>query len=105
MAILPAGVVRQSQIAEHVAAIAEELARDVVRIRYSIDPDWSDDWAIFFRVLLTDDASSEERRPEVIRRVRERLMSDPEIAESGLLHYFNFRNEAEQKILQEKAWS
>ena len=33
------------------------LAPDVVRIRYDIGEDWSGQWAIFFRVVLTDEAA------------------------------------------------
>jgi hypothetical protein len=32
------------------------LAPDVIRTRYEIDEDWSGQWAIFFRIVLTDEA-------------------------------------------------
>ena len=33
------------------------LAPDVVHIRYDIGEDWSGQWAIFFRVVLNDNAA------------------------------------------------
>jgi hypothetical protein len=50
-----------------------EAAGCVVRIRYEITLDSTDDEAIYFRILLSDDASREERRREVTKRVESEL--------------------------------
>jgi hypothetical protein len=42
--------------------IARLLAPDVQHIRYDIAQDWSGDWAIFFRVVLSDEASKNRLR-------------------------------------------
>ncbi len=42
---------------EQVDRIAHDLAPDVVRIRLNIAQDWSGDPAIYFRVILSDEAS------------------------------------------------
>jgi hypothetical protein len=102
---VPSGIVKQTEIAAGVAAVERELAPDVVRIRYDIGPDWSDEWSIFFRILLSDDASCEERLAEVTQRVASRLSDGLKLGELGLLPYFNFRSQSEQRILHKEAWA
>jgi hypothetical protein len=48
----------------------------VAYIRYDIGQDWSDQWAIFFRVLLSDEAGDKRLREvatQVVWRLAERL--------------------------------
>ena len=54
---LPSAVTKQSEIGIAVTEVVRLLSPDVVRIRYDIGEDWSGQWAIFFRVVLTDDAT------------------------------------------------
>ena len=78
--IVPTGIVRQAELAAGVAAVKQELAPDVVRIRYDIGPDWSDEWSIFFRIVLSDDASREDRLAEVTKRATSRLFDELKLA-------------------------
>ena len=89
---------------EQVDRIARDLAPDVVRIRLNVRPDWSGEPALYFRVILSDEASRRERLSEVTGRVRA-LLSD-KLRLDGLEHipYFRFRSQSEQANLQEKAW-
>lgn len=80
------------------------LAPDVVHIRYDIDRDWSGDWAIFFRVLLSDDASK-NRLSEVATQVVWHLSERLDSPSMGLFPYHNFRSESEQAALREAAWA
>jgi hypothetical protein len=102
---VPSGIVRQAEIAAGVAAVEKELAPDVVRIRHDIGPDWSDEWSIFFRIVLSDEASREARLAEVTRRAASRLLREIKPAELDLLPYFSFRSQSEQEMLQEEAWA
>jgi hypothetical protein len=80
------------------------LAPDVVQIRYDIGTDWSGDWAIFFRVLLSDEASRARLRDvatQVVWRLDERL----DFPSMGLFPYHNFRSVSEQDVLREEAWA
>jgi hypothetical protein len=89
------------------AAISEVirmLAPDVVHIRYDIGQDWSGDWAIFFRVLLSDEASKKRLR-EVATQVVWRLSERLDFASMGLFPYHNFRSVSEQAVLREEAWA
>jgi len=102
---VPAGIVRQSEIARGVASVEREMAPDVVRIRHNTGSDWSGDDAIFFRILLSDRASRDDRLPAVSDRVSSRLSEALDLADTGLLPYFSFRSESEQSDLNDEAWS
>jgi hypothetical protein len=81
------------------------LRPDVVRIGYDIDRDWSGDWAIFFRVLLSDRASKPSRLRNITSRVQERVAERMDVCSLGLIPYFNSRSESEQREIKEKSWA
>jgi hypothetical protein len=95
---------KQPQIDAAVAEVATQLEPDVVHIRYEIGQDWSGQWAIFFRVLLSDDAG-EKRLREVATQVVWRLADRLDFAALGLFPYHNFRSVSEQAVLREEAWA
>jgi hypothetical protein len=89
---------------EQVDQVAREFGSDVVRIRFTIDEDWSGDPAIHFRILLSDDAGRPERLIPVTKAVEARLDEAFGLWESDRIPYFNFRGESEQAKLKEAAW-
>jgi hypothetical protein len=94
----------KQQVNAAVSEVVNLLAPDVVQIRYDIGRDWSGDWAIFFRVLLSDEASRMRLREvttQVVRRLAERL----DFPSMGLFAYHNFRSVSEQADLREAAWA
>jgi hypothetical protein len=102
---LPTAVRKQPQIDAAVLEVVNLLAPDVLNIRYDIDQDWSGDWAVFFRVLVSDEASDERNIGDVARRVRD-LMSDRlDLPELGMFPHFNFRSESEQAKRRDPAWA
>jgi len=84
--------------------IARDLAPDVVRIRLNISQDWSNDPAIYFRVILSDEASRGDRLADVAARVRSKLFDELRLDELDHISYFRFRSQSEQSELREKAW-
>lgn len=98
-------VVNEADLDRRVKAVARKLAPDVVRIRCNIDLDSTDKEAIYFRILLSDDASREERLGEVTERVRAELSKKLKLDELGISGYSFFRSESEQAMLKEPAWS
>lgn len=101
---LPSAVAKQPEINAAVSEVVGLLAPDVVHIRYDIARDWSGDWAIFFRVLLSDEASKTRLREvttQVVRRLAERL----DFPSIGLFPYHNFRSVSEQAALREETWA
>jgi hypothetical protein len=101
---LPSAATKQPEINAAVSEVVGLLAPDVVHIRYDIGRDWSGDWAIFFRVLLSDDASKTRLR-EVAAQVVWRLAERLDFQSMGLFPYHNFRSVSEQDVLREEAWA
>src|SRR5437763_640987 len=101
---VPSAVTMQSEIQAAVDEVERSLAPDVVRIRYEIGEDWSGQWAIFFRVVLTDDAARRSLR-EVATRVVRGLARQLDFPAMGVFAYHNFRSVSEQATLQEPAWA
>jgi hypothetical protein len=102
---VPAGFVKQADIAKRVAELERALKPNVESIRYSIDADWSGEPSIFFRIVLSDQASAEDKLAEVTERVSLRLTDALQPAELGLFPYFSFRSRSEQAALKDEAWS
>ena len=85
-------------------AVESALKPDVVHIRYEIGEDWSGQWAIFFRAVLSDEAAKQRLR-EVATNVVWRLGERLDFAALGVFPYHNFRSESEQAALREEAWA
>jgi hypothetical protein len=77
---------------------------EVVGIRYSIGHDWNGDPAIFFRVILSDDASRPEVLADVTGRVGGKLFDDLGLGDSDYTPYFYFRSESEQDKQKDPEW-
>ena len=101
---LPSAVTKQAEIEAAIARVQQSIGQDVVRIRYEIGEDWSGQWAIFFRILLTDDAARHRLR-HVATRVVWELARQIDFPGMGVFPYHNFRSVSEQSMLQEPAWA
>jgi len=101
---LPSAVTKKAEIDEAIQKVEKNLASDVVRIRYEVGEDWSGQWAIFFRVVLTDDAARHHLR-DVASKVIWGLANQLDFPGMGVLPYHNFRSVSEQAALQEPAWA
>ena len=101
---LPSAVTKQAEIEAAIARVQQTIGPDVVRIRYEIGEDWSGQWAIFFRVVLTDDAAKRRLR-EIATQVVWGLARQLDFPTMGVFPYHNFRSVSEQADLQEPAWA
>jgi hypothetical protein len=101
----PGAITTQPQINAAVGEVVRDLAPSVVHIRYDIGQDWSGDWAIFFRVLLSDEASKAHNLQDVTSQVEEQLYEKIDFRAIGLFAYFNYRNQSEQAKMLEPAWA
>jgi hypothetical protein len=102
---MPKAFTMQAEIDAVVQDIALTLRPDVERVRYDIEQDWSGDWGIFFRVTLSDDASSPRRLRQVASKVVESMSEGLDFPSLGVFAYYNFRSAAGQKELREEAWA
>jgi len=102
--LMPVAVTQQERIRAEVREVEAALRPDVVRIRYSMGEDWSGQWAIFFRVVLSDDAAKNRLR-QVANNVVQRLGEHLDFDALGVFPYHNFRSESEQAASREEAWA
>jgi hypothetical protein len=89
---------------EQVDQIALALAPHVIRIRLRAGKDWSEHPALYFRVVLSDEASLRDGLEEVTGRVRGKLVEGLGLAGLEHIPYFRFRSLSEQEKLQDPAW-
>ena len=101
---LPSAVTKQAEIEAAIQRVQQIAGSDVVRIRYDVGEDWSGQWAIFFRVVLTDDAARNRLR-EVADKITWGLARELDYPSLGVSAYHNFRSLSEQAMLQEPAWA
>jgi hypothetical protein len=101
---LPSAVSKRAEIEAAIERVRQDIGSDVLRIRYEIDRDWSGEWAIFFRVVLTDDAARHRLRAIGTQVVRG-LARELDFPGMGVYPYHNYRSESEQATLQEPAWA
>ena len=102
---VPSTVTKQPQINAAVAEVLRELAPAVQQIRYEIAPDWTGQLAVFFRVLLSDEASSGKNRRDVGPRVIWGLSDKLDLPTLGMFPYFEFRSQSEQAKANEPDWA
>ena len=103
MQMLPPGLKRETEIAEAAAEVERLLAPDVVSIRYKITTDWSDEWAVYFRAVLSYEAA-EKRLLDTASKVEERLADRLDFEELGLNAYHHYRSASEQAVLRDETW-
>jgi hypothetical protein len=98
--------VNEAQVDKAITKFVPQLGRDVVRVRYEISTDWVGDPAIFFRVVLTDQAASDDRLGKVTTRIRAAIWDKLKPFERwGLRPFIHFRSKSEQDSMKEKSWS
>ena len=95
---------RDPEIDAAVSDVEGRLKPDVDHIRYEIAPDWSGDAGVFFRIVLSDEASKTRLR-EVAANVVWRLAERVDFPSKRLIPYHNFRSVSEQAALREEAWA
>ena len=102
---LPIAVKAQPQITAAIAHVMKEMTPAVQRINYEVAQDWAGDWAIFFNVLLSDEASERDRLREVAPRILRLISHDLDIPSHGMLPHIHFRSQSEQAELNDPAWA
>jgi hypothetical protein len=102
---VPTELRKDAQINAAVRTVLKELYPAVKHIRFSIDQDWTGEWAIFFRVMLSDELTDRRRLNEVTDRLMDRMMDELDLPNLGMMPHFNFRTESEQAELNDPDWA
>lgn len=58
----------------------------------------------FFRILISDAASTPARLRETTQRIIAKVLREIKAEELGLQTYFNFRSKSEQAVLRDSFW-
>jgi hypothetical protein len=97
---------QQKLIQQQADSIAAEWKSQIVHIRYHVGEDHTGDPAVFFRVLLTDEASDGEKLFETASAVRAMIRERIDLRDLGLRFvYVNFRGQSEQTEMQSPLWA
>jgi hypothetical protein len=100
---MPAAIAKQRDIEKKIQLLAKRLRPDVVSIKFTIKPDWSGDWGIFFQVMISDEAG-EKRLREVTRNVERQLSEKFDFPSLGVFAYHEYRSPSEQAALNDPSW-
>ena len=104
--MVPTGFVHQAQLANEVASAIRKLGKEAVRVNYSLGTDSTGEPSIFFRIVLTDAASREDKLADVTGRMATILFDEIRPQENwGLLPYFSFRSKSEQEEQNDPEWA
>src|SRR5215475_9705627 len=101
MTVIPMRAAKEKKIAAAVKRAERKLKPDVVRIRFNLGFDHVGDPSVFFRIVLSDEASKLARLRESMDKVQETLEDGFDEDELGLLPYFNYRSLSEQSEMNE----
>lgn len=85
--------------------VVEQMAPAVAYIRFNFGEDWSGDPAIYFRVVLSDEAAQPERLHSTARRIRELIDERMDSLDLGVFVYINVRSLSEQAAMNEPSWA
>jgi hypothetical protein len=104
--MVPTGFAHQTQLANEIAKAIRKLPNEAVRVNYNLGTDSTGEPSIFFRIVLTDAASKEDKLAQVTDRIAMMLFDGIRPHENwGLLPYFSFRSKSEQEQRNDPEWA
>ena len=105
MPILPRGIAQHTELISELNSLRHISIPGIVKWNYTLDNDWSGDTAIFFWVVLTDDASKSEKLRKTTAGFRNLIDNKVDLrGDWGLIPYFNFRSVSEQADLKDEVY-
>ena len=93
--VVPRGLVDQDKIRAGVRRAERALTPDVRRIMYSFAVNWQGEQSLFFRIVISDTASTPKRLRQTTQRIIAKVAREIKAEELGLQTYFNFRSMSE----------
>lgn len=93
-----------SQVDDSIREAQADVKDRVIAIRYVVEDDWSGEPSIFFRVVLSDDASTPSNLLGSAEMVKQALKQRVKPESLGLYPYFSFRSASEQADTGDPTW-
>jgi len=105
--IASTGLTHQAQLNDEIKTAVGKLNRyEVANVSFSLGNDSTNTPALFFRIILQDQASGEDRLGDVTGRVATTLFDSIRPFENwGLTPYFSFRSVSEQMLRRDPEWA
>lgn len=105
---MPAVVMNPKDLAPKVEAALRKLKRnkDIVSVAYSFDNDWTGDPAVYFRIVLSDEAAREENLMKITPGIKTKLIEELGFFTANLpfIPYFSFRSASEYRESGDRGW-
>lgn len=101
----PVAVSKQEAVKAIIDEVVEALAPDVLYIRFNFGEDWLGNPSVFFRVLLSDEASQDHRRHALALRIYQLIDDRIDRLNLGVNTHFNIRSSSEQDALKDAKWA
>lgn len=99
------GISQAAELQKKLNGIMPQPSPGVVRWRHTFGSDWSGDPAIYFWVVLTDEASRKENLKKSTEGFTNAIGQHVDLLNDwGLIPYFHFRSESEQAVLQDEVY-
>jgi len=101
----PFGILQAAELQKKLNGIMPRPTPGVVRWNPTFGTDWSGDQAIYFWVVLTDEASKKENLKKSTDGFMNAISQQVDLLNDwGLIPYFHFRSESEQAALQDEVY-
>jgi hypothetical protein len=101
---VPTAFAQQAQFQSAVNRAAQQLGPHVIDLSFTFGNDWSGEPAVFFMVILSNAASRRDQLLRTTSQVSNTIVQMVQPLEQwGVLPYFNFRSEAEQAKINQRA--
>lgn len=102
--IIPRAVAHQAQFLGAIAQVA--LPPQVLNLTPRLGTDWDGESAVFFQVILADNAVPRPQLLEFTKQISQAIIRQIRpLEEWGVLPYFNFLTQTEQARMKEPTWA
>ena len=88
-----------------IGRVSKKFRGDVMHIYFEAGSDWMGVDSIFFKIVVSDQASRPARLRELSQRIVLALMNELRTEEKGVHTYFNFRSQTEFAEMNDPAWA
>src|SRR5450432_2788248 len=91
MPMFPPALVHQDMLEKQIKKAIRKLGKDVVHVEHSFGTDSTDEPSLYFRIVLADAATREDKLMDVVDRIQGIVQNEVRPLEKwGLLVYFSF---------------
>lgn len=103
---IPKAFGHQAEFFATIDDVARVFPPNVIRVTPTLGTDWNGESAVFFQVILADNAVPRPQLLSFTREIRHALVQKVRPLEDwGVLPYFDFLTQSEESRLKEPTWA